>query len=94
MTAGLDGRWNVRRIGGLLPPMIGVGKTIEGDHGHTTLGPLRVPFRVEGHTLTLRYTGPLSAFEDRLEPAGTGFQGRSYLGGMELGCFELRRPSP
>ena len=44
--------------------------------------------------LTLRYTGPLSAFEDRLEPAGTGFQGRSYLGGMELGRFELRRPSP
>jgi hypothetical protein len=92
VTAGLDGRWNVRRIGGLLPPMIGVGKTIEGDHGHTTLGPVRVPFRVEGHTL--RYTGPLSAFEDRLEPAGTGFQGRSYLGGMELGRFELRRPSP
>jgi hypothetical protein len=71
--------------------MIGVGKEIEGDHGHTTLGPLRVPFRVDG--LTLRYTGPLSAFEDRLEPAGTGFQGRSYLRGIELGRFELQRPS-
>lgn len=89
MTPGLDGRWNVRRTGGLLPPMLGVGKTIEGDRGHTTLGPLRVPFQVDG--LTLRYSGLFSPLEDRLERDGAGFNGRSYVGGVEVGRFELRR---
>jgi len=89
VTPGLDGRWDVRRTGGLLPPMLGVGKAIEGDSGHTTLGPLRVPFRVEG--LILRYTGVFCLLEDRLEPDGTGFRGRSYLGGVEVGRFDLTR---
>ena len=90
MTPGLDGRWDVRRTGGLLPPMLGVGKTIDGARGYTTLGPLRVPFRIQG--LTLRYTGVFSSLEDRLERDGAGFRGRSYLGGVEFGRFELRRP--
>jgi len=85
----LDGRWDVRRTGGLLPPLFGVGKMIEGDHGYTTFGPLRVPFRVEG--LTLRYTGLLRGLEDALVPDGDGYAGRSYLAGRELGRFELRR---
>jgi hypothetical protein len=89
VTPGLDGRWDVRRTGGLLPPLIGVGKTIEGNQGYTTLGPLRVPFRVDG--LTLRYTGLFSPLEDRLERDGAGFRGRSYVRGVELGRFELRR---
>jgi hypothetical protein len=33
MTAGLDGEWQVIRTGGLLPPLVGVRKRIEGDHG-------------------------------------------------------------
>ena len=80
----------MRRTGGFLPPMLGVGKTIDGDDGYTTLGPLRMAFRVEG--LTLRYRGVLGPLEDRLEPDGAGFRGRSYLAGRELGSFELRRP--
>ena len=60
------------------------------DRGQTALGPLRFPFVVEG--LTLRYTGVLRGLEDRLEPDGSGFRGRSYLHGRELGRFELRRP--
>ena len=86
----LDGRWNVRRTAGFLPPLLGVGKTIQGDHGYTTFGPVRVPFRVDG--LTLRYTGVLCALEDALVPDGDGFAGRSYVAGREFGRFELRRP--
>jgi hypothetical protein len=89
LTHTLDGHWDVRRTGGFLPPMLGVGKTIAGSRGHTTFGPLRVPFRVSG--LTLQYTGVLDGLEDRLEPYGAGFRGRSYLYGIELGRFELRR---
>jgi hypothetical protein len=89
LTPALDGRWHVRRTGGLLPPLLGVGKTIAGSRGHTTLGPLRVPFLVED--LTLRYEGLLRGLEDRLEPDGPGFKGRSYVYGVELGRFELRR---
>jgi hypothetical protein len=69
--------------------MLGVGKTISGSRGHTTVGPLHVPFRVSG--LTLQYTGLLHGLEDRLEPDTAGFRGRSYLYGIELGRFELRR---
>jgi hypothetical protein len=89
LTPALDGRWNVRRTGGFLPPMLGVGKTIGGSRGHTTLGPLRIPFRVSG--LTLHYTGLLHGLEDRLEADAAGFSGRSFLYGVELGSFELRR---
>lgn len=89
MTAQLDGRWTVRRTGVLLPPMVGVGKEIRGERGWTTLGPVRMPFRVQGRTL--RYTGLLRGLVDELEPDPAGFQGRSYLYGRELGRFELRR---
>jgi hypothetical protein len=89
MTPTLDGRWDVRRTGGVLPPMIGVGKTIGNGYGHTTLGPIRVPFEVDG--LRLRYTGLLRGLVDVLQPVGDGFRGRSYLHGLELGQFELRR---
>jgi hypothetical protein len=36
----LDGDWQVKRTGGLLPPMLGVWKHIRGDRGETRLGPL------------------------------------------------------
>ena len=88
--AALDGSWDVRRVGGFLPPLLGVGKTIDGNRGHTTFGPVRVGFRVEG--LTLHYTGLLRGLEDALVPDGEGFAGRCYLAGRELGRFELRRP--
>ena len=89
---GLDGRWRVHRTGGLLPPLVGVAKEIHGERGETTLGPLRFPFMVED--LTLRYSGLLRGVEDRLEPDDSGFRGCSFLAGVQLGRFELRRLEP
>ena len=90
MTAGLDGEWQVRRTGGLLPPLPGVSKRIRGGTGETRVGPLPgVPFRVSG--LSLVYRWPLSAFVDELEPDAEGFRGRACLFGREFGRFVLRR---
>ena len=85
----LDGVWSVERVGGLLPPLIGVRKEISGARGATVVGPLRVPLRVEG--LSLRYEPPLSAFVDVLEPSGDGFEGRATVAGQTFGRFRLRR---
>jgi hypothetical protein len=86
----LDGRWNVIRTGGLLPPMVGVEKRIRGDRGETRLGPLPgIPFRVDG--LRLRYRAPLQGFVDVLEPDADGYRGRATFCGRELGRFQLRR---
>ena len=47
MASGLDGEWQVIRTGGLLPPLVGVRKRIEGDRGWTSIGPLPgAPFDV------------------------------------------------
>jgi hypothetical protein len=89
-AARLDGRWNVVRTGGLLPPLYGIEKRIRDGRGETRLGPLPgVPFRVDG--LRLRYRPPLSGFVDELEPHGSGFRGRATFRGREFGRFELRR---
>ncbi len=85
----LDGVWEVKRTGGMLPPLVGVRKRIAGGRGHTLAGPVRVPFRVEG--LTLRYERPLSGLVDELTPEGNGFRGRATVAGHEYGTFELRR---
>jgi hypothetical protein len=94
--AGLDGLWNVRRVGGLLPPLVAVRKTIRGSTGETRVGPLPgVPFDVVG--LSLRYRAPFSGFVDELEPHGDGYLGRAMFRGRELGRFALERceaPSP
>jgi hypothetical protein len=84
----LDGVWDVKRVGGLLPPMVGVRKEIGGDHGVTTLGPLRFPFAVEERSL--RYRIP-PGLVDELEPDGDGFRGRALLAGREVGRFRLER---
>lgn len=92
MTEALEGLWDVRRTGGLLPPLVGVRKRIAGDRGETRLGPLPgVPFRVDG--FSLRYRRPLSAFVDELEPDGDGFRGRATFRGREFGRFRLERTS-
>jgi hypothetical protein len=84
----LDGTWNVKRVGGLLPPLVGVRKEIAGNEGVTTLGPLRFPFAVEGRSLRYRFPRGLV---DRLEPDGDGYRGRALLAGRELGRFRLDR---
>jgi hypothetical protein len=89
-VAGLEGEWDVERLGGMLPPLRGVRKRIEGDRGWTAVGPLPgVPFDVRG--LELRYRFPFSAFVDVLEPDGAGFRGRGTAFGREYGTFRLRR---
>ncbi len=79
----------MRRISGLLPPLTGVRKRIQGARGETRIGPLPgLPFRVEG--LTLRYVRPFSSFVDVLEPSPDGFVGRATFRGREYGRFALR----
>jgi hypothetical protein len=90
MSDGLDGTWNVRRTGGLLPPLIGVRKRIEGTHGETRLGPFPgVSFVVDGYSL--RYRKPLHCFVDLLEPDGEHIRGRATFRGRQFGRFEMRR---
>jgi hypothetical protein len=85
---GLDGEWKVERVSGLLPPLLGVRKRIEGGRGETAIGRLRgVPFDVVG--LELRYPG--GWFVDVLEPDGGGYAGRALLRGREYGRFRMRR---
>jgi len=86
----LDGTWNVRRTGGLLPPLLGVTKRIEGTRGETRMGAVSgVPFDVVG--LELRYRRPFAAFVDVLTADGDRFQGRATFRGREFGRFELTR---
>jgi hypothetical protein len=86
----LDGVWNVKRLGGLLPPMVGVQKRIHGSSGETRIGPLfGVPFDLVGHDL--HYRAPFRGFVDRLEPDGERWLGRATFRGRRLGRFELTR---
>jgi hypothetical protein len=88
----LDGVWNVKRLGGLLPPLVGVQKRISGANGETTIGPFfGVPFDVVG--LHLRYRAPFRGFVDRLEPDGNGYVGRATFRGRVFGRFALERVS-
>jgi len=88
----LDGVWEVKRISGALPPLIGVRKDISGTSGTTKIGPLPgAAFDVVG--LSLRYRGPLRGFVDELERDGEHYRGRSTFRGREFGKFEMRRIS-
>jgi hypothetical protein len=89
----LDGVWEVTRIGGALPPLLGVRKEILGTSGKTKLGPLlAAPFDVVG--LTLRYRAPFRGFVDELDGTGEVVRGRATFRGREFGKFELRRINP
>ena len=86
----LDGTWDVRRTGGLLPPLIGVHKRIGGSSGVTRVGKIAgVPFDVVG--LELHYRRPFAGFVDVLTAAGDGFTGRATFRGREFGRFEMTR---
>jgi hypothetical protein len=88
-TAELDGIWRVERRGGLLPPLIGVTKCIQGERGETRVAGVAVPFRVERRAL--RYRPPLQGFVDLLEPDAEGFSGSARFRGREFGRFVMRR---
>jgi ferritin-like metal-binding protein YciE len=86
----LDGTWEVRRTGGLLPPLAGVRKHISGSRGETSVGRVAgVPFDVVG--LELHYRRPFTGFVDVLSPDGDSFEGRATVFGRELGRFEMTR---
>lgn len=93
MANELDGIWDVRRTGGLLPPLYGVHKRIDGASGSTRVGPvLGMPFDLVG--LELRYRAPFAGFVDVLEPRGDGsYDGRATFRGREFGTFRLTRRS-
>jgi len=85
----LNGTWDVKRTGGLLPPMTSVRKDILGTRGTTRFGSLPgVPFDVVG--LELRYRAPFDGFVDVLTPEGAGFRGRATFRGHEYGSFLLK----
>jgi hypothetical protein len=83
----LDGEWSVRRLGGLLPPLYGMRKQIDGTEGATVLGPAKARFDVVGREL--RYRGVWSGLVDTVEPEGTGWQGVARYRGRVLGRFAM-----
>ncbi len=89
----LEGEWRVERLGGLLPPMIWVRKTIRDGAGETRVGPVPVwPFRAKRsfEGVDLVYRRPFSTFLDevRREPDGS-WLGRMTFLGLELGRFRM-----
>ncbi len=84
----LDGTWNVERVSGFLPPLLGVRKEIEGTRGRTTVGPIGASFDVVAREL--RYLGVFTGFVDVLDPAGDGWAGRALYRGREYGRFRLK----
>jgi hypothetical protein len=90
-VSAFDGEWNVHRTGGLLPPLLGVRKRIEGRRGWTTLGRLPgAPFDVVG--MSLRYRSPFVGFVDHLEQDGPDrYRGRAAFRGKEFGRFVMER---
>ena len=87
----LDGEWEVRRLTGLLPPLYGVRKRIDGAAGLTVLGPVKAPFDVVGREL--RYRGLLSrGLVDSVEPGDEGWwNGVARYRGRRVGRFAMRR---
>jgi ferritin-like metal-binding protein YciE len=83
----LAGVWQVERVSGFLPPLLGMRKRIAATSGETVLGPVRARFDVVGREL--RYRRPLSGFVDVLEPEGDSWSGRALLRGREYGRFRL-----
>jgi hypothetical protein len=79
----------VERVSGVLPPLLPIRKRISAGAGVTRIGPLRLPFRVEG--TTLRYRPPLQAFVDQLEWTPDGFMGHATVLGREYARFRLVR---
>ncbi len=88
----LDGEWNVRRVSGILPPLYGVRKRIDGLKG-VTLPPLPVPLPFDVAGRELRYRGLLSGLVDHLEPDGDGWRGEARYRGRTLGRFAMTRRS-
>ena len=93
----LDGRWDLRRTGGLLPPLRLLQKRIDGGRGATHLtGMVRVPFDVrEGDAGRAELVYPLGLLRDQLVPDGEGgWEGEARFLGFRVGRFRMRREIP
>jgi hypothetical protein len=89
-VAELDGDWDLQRLSGVLPPLVGIRKRIDGESGATVLpGGLGIPFAVVGREL--RYRSPFSMVVDALEPDGDGWHGRAKVFGRAVGEFRMSR---
>ena len=93
----LDGRWKLRRTGGLLPPLRMLHKRIDGGHGATHLtGPVRVPFDVKlGEEGRAELVYPFGLLRDQLVSDGEGgWVGEFRVLGFQVGRFRMRREDP
>jgi len=87
----LDGVWEVERVSGALPPLVGCVKRINGLRGTTEFPHAPgLPFEVRGSELHY----PLGLLVDKLEPRNGAYLGRATLLGRELGQFTMRRLDP
>jgi ferritin-like metal-binding protein YciE len=83
----IAGTWNVERVSGFLPPLLGMRKRIRASEGETVVGRVSARFDVVGREL--RYRPPFAGFVDVLEPDGETWTGRALLRGREYGRFRL-----
>lgn len=90
----LDGEWDVRRTGGLLPPLVAITKTIRGAAGVSRVAGVPVArFDVtEGADATrLVYRAPFRGIVDEIRPGPGGADGRMLVAGRPTGSFRMTR---
>ncbi len=93
----LEGRWQVERLSGALPPMVRVHKEIHGERGETRFGPFPgSPFRIEEREdcLALVYRPLRSLLVDEVRKESKNvWLGKATLGGHAFGRFRMTRIS-
>jgi hypothetical protein len=93
----LEGRWQVERLSGALPPMVAVHKEIHAKRGETRFGHLLgLRFRIEEREdcPALIYRSPFSMLVDELrKQTEDSWLGEMTLGGRALGRFRMTRVS-
>lgn len=90
----LDGEWDVRRTGGLLPPLVAITKTIRGPAGVSRVAGLpvaRFDVHEDGALTRLVYRPPFRGIVDELRPDGDGAAGRMLVAGRRTGSFRMTR---
>jgi hypothetical protein len=86
----LEGRWQLERLGGALPPLGLVRKEIDGARGRTTFAGVSFPFDVRAREL--HYRLPLKGLVDVVEQRGPDqFEGEARLFGVRIGSFRMER---
>jgi ferritin-like metal-binding protein YciE len=89
--AELDGTWDVRRVSGMLPPLLGVRKRIHGTRGSTLAANDLVAAGFDVVGSELHYRRPFGGFVDVIEGEGDSLAGTFTYRGRELGRFAMTR---